>query len=70
MTRPGLSLSRTLDSAAENNEAAAIAIMRAVAHIQGDDLLKERLLRVIEQLHLDADDFRELRDQVLGRNSI
>lgn len=70
MTRPGLSLSRTLDSAAEKNEAAAIAIMRAVAHIQGDDLLKERLHRVIEQLHLDADDFRELRDQVLGKNSI
>ena len=70
MTRPGLSLHRTLDSAAENNEAAAIAIMRAVEHIQGDDLLKQRLHKVVEQLHRDADDFRELRDQVLGKNPI
>lgn len=67
MSRPGLSLRRTLDTAAENNEAAAIVIMRAVEHIQGDDLLKQRLLKVVEQLHRDADDFRELRDQVLGR---
>ena len=67
MARPGLSLRRTLATAAENNESAAIAIMRAVDHIQGDDLLKQRLLKVVEQLHLDADDLRELRDDVLGQ---
>lgn len=70
MARSDLSLSRTLDSAAENNEAAAIVIMRAVESIQGDDLLKQRLLKVIEQLHRDADDFRELRDQVLGKSPL
>lgn len=67
MARPGLSLRRTLATAAENNESAAIAIMRAVDHIQGDDLLKQRLLKVVEQLHRDADDLRELRDDVLGQ---
>lgn len=68
MARPGLSLRRTLATAAENNESAAIAIMRAVEHIQGGDLLKQRLLKVVEQLHRDADDFRELRDEVLGKS--
>lgn len=70
MARPGLSLRRTLDSAAENNESAAIVIMRALDQIQGDDLLKQRLLKVVEQLHRDADDFRELRDQVLGKSPL
>lgn len=70
MAPQGLSLRRKLESAAEHNESAAIAVMRAVEHIQGDDLLKQRLLKVIEQLHLDADDFRELRDQVVGKSPI
>lgn len=70
MVRSELSLRRTLDSAADNNEAAAIAIMRAVEHIQGDDLLKQRLIKVVEQLHRDADDFREIRDQVLGKSPL
>lgn len=68
MACQGLSLRRTLDSAAEHNESAALVVMRAVEHIQGDDLLKQRLLNTIEQLHRDADDFRELRDQVLGKS--
>ncbi len=60
-------LSRKLASAAEHNESAAIAVMRALDHIEGDDLLKQRLLNVVEQLHRDADDFRHLRDEVLGK---
>lgn len=63
-------ISRTLDSVAEHNEAAAVAVMRAREHIQGDDPLKQRLLKVVEQLHLDADAFRELRDGAWEESSM
>lgn len=66
MNRAARSLRKTLDMAAENNEAAALAVMRAVDHVTGDDVLKQRLLNVIQRLHQDADDLRKLRDRVIG----
>lgn len=67
MARADLSLRGTLESAAEHNEVATVVLMRAFDHIQNDDLLKQRILNVVNQLYRDAEDFRELRDQVLGK---
>ncbi|MNP74175.1 hypothetical protein D3C76_1710110 [compost metagenome] len=46
-----------------NNEAAAIAVMRAADRI-GDAALKEQLFNVIQRMNQDAAELRVVRDHV------
>ena len=54
-------LRKALDQVAGNNESAAIAVMRA-AERTGDELLRQQLHRVIQQMNQDALTLRALRD--------
>ena len=55
---------KTLDTIAEHNEDAALALMRA-AERTGDEVLRQQMLRVIHRLNQDAVDLRILRDDVV-----
>jgi len=57
-------LRKTLDHVASNNEMAAIAVMNA-AERTGDELLRQKLHRVIQQMNLDAQALRSVRDSSL-----
>jgi hypothetical protein len=61
----GITLNRTtrkaLNTIADHNEDAAIALMRA-AERTGDEVLRQQMLRVIHRLNQDATDLRALRD--------
>ena len=54
---------KTLDQVAANNQAAAIAVMRA-AERTGDEVLKQQLLNVIHRLNLDATLLQAARHEV------
>lgn len=54
-------LRKTLDQVAANNESAAIVVMRA-AERTGDEVLRQQLHRVIQQMNQDALTLRALRD--------
>lgn len=56
-------LCKTLDLVADNNEAAAIAVMRAAERI-GDELLKQQLFNVIHRMNQDADQLRLAREAI------
>lgn len=54
-------LRKTLDQVAANNESAAIVVMRA-AERTGDEVLRQQLHHVIQQMNQDALTLRALRD--------
>jgi hypothetical protein len=56
---------KLLDSVASNNEAAALDVMRAAEQLK-DEVLRQRLLNLIHQLHQDANDLRMARDEIQG----
>ncbi|MDE3738906.1 hypothetical protein E8F20_21880 [Pseudomonas sp. BN415] len=63
MTRIVRNFRKTLDAVALNNEAAAVAVMRAADRI-GDAALKEQLFNVIQRMNQDAAELRVVRDHV------
>ena len=63
VTRNLRNFRKTLDAVAINNEAAAIAVMRAADRI-GDAALKEQLFNVIQRMNQDAAELRVVRDHV------
>ncbi|MFZ6049676.1 hypothetical protein ACFW0H_26570 [Pseudomonas sp. CR3202] len=63
MTRTLKNFRKTLDAVAMNNEAAAIAVMRAADRI-GDESLKQQLFNVIQRMNQDAAELRVVRDHV------
>lgn len=63
MSRATRNLCKTLDLVADNNEAAAIAVMRAAERI-GDELLKQQLFNVIHRMNQDADQLRQAREAI------
>ncbi|MFC5694670.1 hypothetical protein ACFPU0_03740 [Pseudomonas sp. GCM10022186] len=63
MTRTLKNFRKTLDAVAMNNEAAAIAVMRAADRI-GDQALKQQLFNVIQRMNQDAAELRVVRDHV------
>lgn len=63
MTRTVRNFRKTLDAVAINNEAAALAVMRAADRI-GDAVLKEQLFNVIQRMNQDAAELRLVRDHV------
>ncbi|MBD2839982.1 hypothetical protein ID144_23340 [Pseudomonas sp. JM0905a] len=63
MTRNIRNFRKTLDAVAMNNEAAALAVMRAADRI-GDAVLKEQLFNVIQRMNQDAAELRVVRDHV------
>ncbi|MNL69766.1 hypothetical protein D3C87_1946690 [compost metagenome] len=65
MNRPSRSMRKLLDSVASNNEAAALDVMRAAEQLK-DEVLRQRLLNLIHQLHQDAYDLRMARDEIQG----
>ncbi|WPN44503.1 MULTISPECIES: hypothetical protein [unclassified Pseudomonas] len=65
MNRPSRSMRKLLDSVASNNEAAALDVMRAAEQLK-DEVLRQRLLNLIHQLHQDANDLRMARDEIQG----
>jgi hypothetical protein len=56
---------KLLDSVANNNEIAALDVMRAAEQLK-DELLRQRLLNLIHQLNQDACDLRSARDDIQG----
>ncbi|UTW09115.1 hypothetical protein [Pseudomonas benzenivorans] len=66
MSRATRHICKTLDLVAANNEAAAIAVMRAAERI-GDELLRQQLLNVIHRLNQDATQLRLTRDDIAGQ---
>lgn len=63
MSRTVRTICKTLDQVAANNEAAAIAVMRAAERLD-DQLLKQQLLNVIHRLNLDATLLQSARQEV------
>ena len=63
VSRATRNLCKTLDLVADNNEAAAIAVMRAAERI-GDELLKQQLFNVIHRMNQDADQLRQAREAI------
>jgi hypothetical protein len=63
LSRMTRNICKTLNMVASNNEAAAIAVMRAAERI-GDELLKQQLFNVIHRMNLDAAQLRSIRDDV------
>ncbi len=63
MSRVTRNLCKTLDLVADNNEASAIAVMRAAERI-GDELLKQQLFNVIHRMNQDADQLRLAREAI------
>lgn len=66
MSRATRNICKTLDLVAANNEAAAVAVMRAAERI-GDELLRQQLLNVIQRMNQDAVQLRLARDEVAGQ---
>jgi len=66
VSRATRTICKTLDLVAANNEAAAIAAMRAAERI-GDELLRQQLLNVIHRLNQDAAQLRLTRDEIAGQ---
>ena len=66
MSRATRHICKTLDLVADNNEAAAVAVMRAAEHI-GDELLRQQLFKVIHRLNQDAAQLHLTRDDVAGQ---
>ncbi|MGE8358868.1 hypothetical protein [Pseudomonas sp.] len=66
MDRTTRGICKTLSQVADNNEAAAIAVMRA-AEAVGDELLRQQLLNVIHRLNLDASQLRFARETLAGQ---
>jgi hypothetical protein len=63
VTRTIKNFRKTLDAVAMNNEAAAIAVMRAADRI-GDESLKQQLFNVIQRMNQDAAELRVVREHV------
>lgn len=63
MSRVTRNLCKTLDLVADNNEASAIAVMRAAERI-GDELLKQQLFNVIHRMNQDAEQLRLAREAI------
>ena len=63
MSRSNRDICKTLDQVASNNQAAAIAVMRAAESI-GDEMLRQQLLKVIHQMNLDAALLRYSREAI------
>lgn len=63
MSRTVRTICKTLDQVAANNEAAAIAVMRAAERLD-DQVLKQQLLNVIHRLNLDATLLQTARQEV------
>lgn len=63
MNHPARNARKTLCAVAENNEAAALEVMRAIDQI-GDQLLRQRLLNVVHHLNQDAEELRGIRDGI------
>ncbi|SDI19382.1 hypothetical protein SAMN05216603_12445 [Pseudomonas benzenivorans] len=66
MSRATRNICKTLDLVAANNEAAAVAVMRAAERI-GDELLRQQLLNVIHHMNLDAAQLRGAREEIAGQ---
>lgn len=66
MDRSTRVICKTLSQVADNNEAAAIAVMRA-AEALDDELLRQQLLNVIHHLNLDASQLRFARAELAGQ---
>ena len=66
MSRTTRHICKTLDQVASNNEAAAVAVMRAAESI-GDDVLKQQLFNVIHRMNLDAAQLRLAREDIAGQ---
>ena len=66
MSRTTRHICKTLDQVASNNEAAAVAVMRAAESI-GDDVLKQQLFNVIHRMNLDAAQLRVAREDIAGQ---
>lgn len=56
---------KLLDSVANNNEVAALDMMRAAEQLK-DEVLRQRLLNMIHRLNQDAIDLRAARDDIQG----
>ncbi|MNF71748.1 hypothetical protein D3C84_537050 [compost metagenome] len=65
MNRPSRSMRKLLDSVANNNEHAALDVMRAAEQLT-DEVLRQRLLNLVHRLNQDADDLRLARDDIQG----
>ncbi len=65
MSRSVRCFRKTLDSAADDSESAAIEVMRAVDQV-GDQVLRQRLLNVVHRLNRDAEKLRAIRDGMQG----
>lgn len=63
MSRTTRTLCKTLDLVASNNEAAAIAVMRAAEALK-DQVLKQQLLNVIHRLNVDATLLQSARHEI------
>jgi hypothetical protein len=63
MSRTTRNFCKTLDQVAGNNEAAAVAVMRAAERI-GDEVLRQQLFNVIHRMNLDAAQLRFVRDDI------
>ncbi|MFB8828703.1 hypothetical protein ACE0DR_03610 [Azotobacter sp. CWF10] len=63
MSRVVRNIRKTLDSVAANNEAAAIEVMRAIEQLD-NELLRQRLLKVVHDLNQDAGELHALRHVV------
>ena len=66
MSRTTRHICKTLDQVASNNEAAAVAVMRAAERI-GDEVLRQQLFNVIHRMNMDAAQLRFARDDVAGQ---
>ncbi|MEX6501338.1 hypothetical protein [Pseudomonas zhanjiangensis] len=63
MSRATRTICKTLDQVAANNEAAAVAVMRAAERI-GDELLRQQLFNVIQRMNQDAVQLRGAREEI------
>lgn len=63
LSRMTRNICKTLDMVASNNEAAAVAVMRAAERI-GDELFRQQLFNVIHRMNLDAAQLRSIREGV------
>jgi len=66
VSRATRNICKTLDLVAANNEAAAVAVMRAAERI-GDELLRQQLFNVIHRMNLDAAQLRGAREEIAGQ---
>jgi hypothetical protein len=66
VSRTTRNICKTLDLVAANNEAAAVAVMRAAERID-DELLRQQLFNVIHRMNLDAAQLRGAREEIAGQ---